>query len=289
MKHGRTRDRLARQLGILCFEMEAAGLMDNFPCLVVRGICDYFDAQKHKSFQKYAALTAAAYAADLLSTIPVMSTPLSQGVELDSVAKHRKSIRDSLRFDEAETRRAAIKNAHIETCRWLLQQSEYQDWLDCNKMAEHRGFLWIKGKPGTGKSTLMKFAVTHIERTMSKELTSISFFFNARGRELEKSTVGMYRSLLLQVFEKLPRLQAVLDSLKPSATPGQWDLKTLKETFRYAVEKLEQQHLVCFESLGHRTVSSKTRLRVCLSSRHYPYILISAGLQLTLRSFRRHI
>ena len=48
MRHGLTRDRLAEKLGILCFEMEAAGLMDNFPCLVVRGICDYADSHKNK-------------------------------------------------------------------------------------------------------------------------------------------------------------------------------------------------------------------------------------------------
>ena len=70
MKHGRTRERLAQQLGILCFEMEAAGLMDNFPCLVVRGVCDYSDAHKNKHFQHYAALTAAAYATELLSIMP---------------------------------------------------------------------------------------------------------------------------------------------------------------------------------------------------------------------------
>lgn len=38
MKDGSIRDKLARELGIICFEMEAAGLMDNFPCLVIRGI-----------------------------------------------------------------------------------------------------------------------------------------------------------------------------------------------------------------------------------------------------------
>jgi hypothetical protein len=36
----------ARGLDVLCFDMEAAGLMDSFPCLVVRGICDYADSQK---------------------------------------------------------------------------------------------------------------------------------------------------------------------------------------------------------------------------------------------------
>jgi nucleoside phosphorylase len=48
IKHGGTRDKLGRELGILCFEMEAAGLMDNFPCLVIRGICDYADSHKNK-------------------------------------------------------------------------------------------------------------------------------------------------------------------------------------------------------------------------------------------------
>jgi len=71
MKHGITRDRLARELGIICFEMEAAGLMDHFPCLVIRGICDYSDSHKNKRWQPYAAAVAAAYAKELLSLIPV--------------------------------------------------------------------------------------------------------------------------------------------------------------------------------------------------------------------------
>ena len=49
--------------------MEAAGLMDNFPCLVIRGICDYSDAHKNKKWQPYAAATAAAYAKELLGVI----------------------------------------------------------------------------------------------------------------------------------------------------------------------------------------------------------------------------
>ena len=50
--------------------MEAAGLMDSFPCLVIRGICDYADTHKNKEWQPYAAATAAAYAKELLRTIP---------------------------------------------------------------------------------------------------------------------------------------------------------------------------------------------------------------------------
>ncbi|KAK3173306.1 hypothetical protein OEA41_006635 [Lepraria neglecta] len=70
MRDGVTRDRLRRELDVLCFEMEAAGLMDDFPCLVIRGICDYADTHKNKRWQPYAAAVAAAYAKELLCVIP---------------------------------------------------------------------------------------------------------------------------------------------------------------------------------------------------------------------------
>lgn len=67
IKDGITRDRLREELDVLCFEMEAAGLMSDFPCLVIRGICDYCDSHKNKSWQNYAATTAAAFAKEFLS------------------------------------------------------------------------------------------------------------------------------------------------------------------------------------------------------------------------------
>jgi nucleoside phosphorylase len=69
MKNALVRDRLAAEKDVLCFEMEAAGLMNHFPCLVIRGICDYSDTHKNKEWQGYAAMTAAAYAKDLLCRI----------------------------------------------------------------------------------------------------------------------------------------------------------------------------------------------------------------------------
>ena len=69
MKDAMVRDRLIEQKDVLCFEMEAAGLVNHFPCLIVRGICDYSDTHKNKEWQGYAAMAAAAYAKDLLSQI----------------------------------------------------------------------------------------------------------------------------------------------------------------------------------------------------------------------------
>ncbi|KAL2829459.1 hypothetical protein BDW59DRAFT_170490 [Aspergillus cavernicola] len=68
MKDAQTRDRVGKELGILCYEMEAAGLMNHFPSLVIRGICDYSDSHKDKIWQDYAAATAAAYARELLQS-----------------------------------------------------------------------------------------------------------------------------------------------------------------------------------------------------------------------------
>ncbi|KAI3528057.1 hypothetical protein CSPX01_16505 [Colletotrichum filicis] len=69
VKDSKTRDGLSKELGVICFEMEAAGLMQDFPCLVIRGICDYSDSHKNKRWQNYAAATAAAYAKGLLSRV----------------------------------------------------------------------------------------------------------------------------------------------------------------------------------------------------------------------------
>jgi nucleoside phosphorylase len=71
IKDAAVRDQLSAELdGVLCFEMEAAGLMNSFPCLVIRGICDYADSHKNEQWQAYAAATAAACAKELLSVIP---------------------------------------------------------------------------------------------------------------------------------------------------------------------------------------------------------------------------
>ncbi|KAL7807560.1 purine and uridine phosphorylase [Trichoderma aethiopicum] len=66
------RDDLYRKFhkNLLCVEMEAAGLMNDFPCIVIRGICDYADSHKNKKWQDYAATVAAACAKAYLTVVP---------------------------------------------------------------------------------------------------------------------------------------------------------------------------------------------------------------------------
>jgi len=82
MRDGTTRDKISSEFGeVLCFEMEAAGLMNTFPCLVIRGICDYADSHKNKKWQPYAAGTAAAYAKELLLVMPAVEVVKTQTVD----------------------------------------------------------------------------------------------------------------------------------------------------------------------------------------------------------------
>jgi hypothetical protein len=60
--------------------MEATGLMDEFLCLVICGICGYADSDKNRRWQPYAATTAAAYAKELLSITPASEVDNTQAI-----------------------------------------------------------------------------------------------------------------------------------------------------------------------------------------------------------------
>jgi nucleoside phosphorylase len=60
MKSGEDRDSIAKRDGVVAFDMEGAGVWDEVPCIVVKGVCDYADCHKTKRWQDFAAATAAA-------------------------------------------------------------------------------------------------------------------------------------------------------------------------------------------------------------------------------------
>ncbi|KAJ3496634.1 hypothetical protein NLG97_g2517 [Lecanicillium saksenae] len=215
----------------------------------------------------------------------------------------------SLAFNQIYSRHDTIEKAYGRTCEWLSETREYIDWFESpDKLTEHHGFLWIKGHPGAGKSTLMKSALHKARETNRGSF--IAFFFNARGGELEQSTAGMYRSLLLQLLEKMPRLQIVLHALAQSVRDDKiptWSIQSLKSLFEQAVHNLGQSPLTCFidaldecsvvqirdmvsffETVGETAVSKGIPFRVCLSSRYYPHITISKGLTLDLGQQEGH-
>ena len=383
VKDAALRDSLSHQYGgINCFETEAAGAMHVFPCLVVRGICDYADSHKNKKWQPYAAAVAASCTKHLLSLLPsrhssnksrgerdaseslVQSNPddldETEGREHDSLDKsgrcqheldlsrhvlkrkascdasrdevtatksgrqpflqthpsldENKRYMKSLGFDRMGFRYYAIDSAHPETCSWLPLEREFQEWLTDEKLPEHHGFLWIKGNPGTGKSTIMKYLLGAIPKVQFRQspvdTVVLKFFFNARGADMEKNTVGMYRSLLFDLLTQLPDLQRIFALRPPGVSRGDgyvWDTKTLQELFQLALGMVGTQSIIClvdaldecdvkqaremvefFESLGDLAVDSQLLFRTCFSSRHYPHITLGHGLEVTLEHQEGH-
>ncbi|KAK3613790.1 hypothetical protein LTR56_027675 [Elasticomyces elasticus] len=101
MKEATERDAVKRQrkADVLCFEMEAAGIVKGWPCLVVCGICDYSTSHKNDAWQNFGAATAAAYAKDLLLRIPpemVTKSPRANDVIDEGKLKPVCLLKDSL-------------------------------------------------------------------------------------------------------------------------------------------------------------------------------------------------
>lgn len=130
-KDGITRDKLARELDIICFEMESAGFIGHFPCLSIRGICDYSDSHKSDDWQLYAAAVAAAYGKEFLLQIhkrhgiPKGPGPRTE-VDSNSAEAHQKKMMDLLAFHEMHVRRSNIRSALPTTCEWFPRNEKYQ-------------------------------------------------------------------------------------------------------------------------------------------------------------------
>jgi hypothetical protein len=191
------------------------------------------------------------------------------------------------------------------------------------KIGQHHGFFWIKGKAGSGKSTIMKFAHRQLSKTagslppsrvVGNEIvaspTVLEFFFTARGVSIERSTIGMYRSLLAPLLEKPLFLLHVLSVLPfPIAQlrdDYQWTVESLQELFKELIisaeapvtclvdaldecEEEEIRRMVYYlGQLGSLAMSNGIQFRVCFASRPYPHISMKRGLELILHEQGGH-
>lgn len=102
-------------------------------------------------------------------------------------------------------RLSRIESPHKNTCKWIFDLEEWKEWT-----REPRGLFWLKGKPGSGKSTIMANIYKQLNAdSRSKEGIFLEFFFfSTRGTELQKTPIGMLRSLLNQLFRQDPRVRS---------------------------------------------------------------------------------
>ncbi|KAI1302935.1 nucleoside phosphorylase domain-containing protein [Xylaria venustula] len=79
MKSGEHRDQIADREKVIAFEMEGAGVWEIFPCIIIKGVCDYADSHKNKKWQDYAAITAAASLKAFLEVWPARISTSNSG------------------------------------------------------------------------------------------------------------------------------------------------------------------------------------------------------------------
>ncbi|THX55134.1 WD40 repeat-like protein [Aureobasidium pullulans] len=192
VKDGVQRDNLARELGILCFEMEAAGALNDFPCLVIRGISDYSDSHKNDRWHGYAAAAAAAYGRQLFFHMPI-----------DEVKKCTNRKDDILNWltpmDHALQHNDFAGRREPGTGQWLLDSSEFQTWL-----AVAGRMLYCPGMPGAGKTMLTSIVISHLQETARFDpRVGIGYIYCSFERKQQQKPEDLLASLLKQLARGL--------------------------------------------------------------------------------------
>ncbi|VUC26885.1 unnamed protein product [Clonostachys rosea] len=237
MKDALLRDEWAKQEDILCFEMEAAGLANRFPCIVIRGICDYSDSHKSKEWQGYASMTAAAYAKDLLLRIAPSKVEAQQrlieavgearqaveavlndtsqikGMFAETSEKMKQSVDDdhmimvyawvyppnsSVNLDSAREKR------HRGTGKWILNNPTFEQWVQ-----KTRRHIWVNGISGSGKTVLSAAVFDYLKEELPDH-TIIYFFFDFTSDDMQNVS-NLVASLIFQLFVESPEARKVLD------------------------------------------------------------------------------
>jgi len=193
-----------------------------------------------------------------------------------------------------------------KTCEWLSKHSKYLKWF--NRQHE---LLWIKGKPGAEKSTLVRHVLATDERTRHAIVFAF-FFFHARGSVLQKSPLDLFRSLLHQILQQVPELLLRFSSIfqKKCETQGKieekwhWHERDLENFFKIHVagaaktykmriyvdaldecEKAAASNLVgFFTRLMNKVAFTNASLSICFSCRHYPDVALRNELEVCIEN-----
>ncbi|KAL4952499.1 hypothetical protein BDW69DRAFT_200710 [Aspergillus filifer] len=214
VKHGRLRDQLRRELDVLCFEMEAAGLVDSFPCLVIRGVRDYADSHKNDVWQGYAAASAAAYAHELMQVIPVGDSDRhhyeARGMDAGA-SEVRFRVQEWLSPASFKDDLHSHQSDYMDgSCDWALRSNEVRSFLTPSQDSQ---ILRIGGAPGIGKSTLTAFLIGQLIEAGNP---NVLYFFCKDTAEGRSRPYQALRTLLSQALalDTEDRVYVWLDQLR---------------------------------------------------------------------------
>ena len=217
---------------------------------------------------------------------------------MTEIKRHpREDCLKSLSFPQMNDRANDIEGAAEGTCTWLFKDETYTAWV-----SRPGGLLCIKGKPGCGKSTLLRYALDNVRATTNiRETVFLSFFFHSGGTELQRTPVGLFRSLLFQLLSQVPdavpelvtTFQQRCETIGKPGKKWEWHPHELRRFFESSLLKVLKTRQVwlfidalyeceCaqtkaakiaeeFKSLPQRLrLTGLKQLRVCFTCRHHP-------------------
>ena len=193
---------------------------------------------------------------------PDLLNRVTNGVNETLPQVAREKFLETLRFESIADRHDSIATAHLQTLSWVLTPGSHQDisWHDFPSWLESTitlgNIYWITGKPGSGKSTLMRYlADSEITETMlrswagSKPIRFLRCFFWNPGNIMQKSMEGLLRTLLYQALCNTDIDEDVLQAIAPARwhsfmydvkPPKAWTAGELSLVFRNTVSALSK-------------------------------------------------
>ncbi|KAK8156171.1 ankyrin repeat protein [Phyllosticta citrichinensis] len=247
MKDATVRDKLARERNVLYFKMEAAGLMNHYPCMVIRGICDYADSHKNKEWQGISQ--------DFESLKNGNNEIMSRFTDLDSRIQSTDIQKWLSPPDPSPNYHNAIAKRYEDTGSWFLDSPEYDKWKE-----ERGSFMWLRGAQSCGKTVLSSIIIQHLQTPIHTadgsevrlSIPPITLFFFFKSKDPSKKTLEqMMRSLILQLYKFSLASQQRLQQLFLSCHKGavQPNVDMLCDAFWEMVHAVNDEVFIVFDGL----------------------------------------
>lgn len=207
----------------------------------------------------------------------------------------------SLQFPEMRLRQEAVKDAHSNTFEWIFRDGQedsparqFPTWLK-----EGNGVFWIKGKAGSGKSTLMKYLSQNSHTcdllkswAGDKQLPAPRYYFWNAGSKMQKTREGLIQTVLFELLRVCPDVIPVArKSLHHLPTePRRWAISdlmavttslvtcALSKRFCIFIDGLDEHEGELDELLGLiDRLASSPNIKICCSSRPWPIFADAFG------------
>ncbi|KAE8376670.1 hypothetical protein BDV26DRAFT_282476 [Aspergillus bertholletiae] len=189
----------------ICFEMEAAGIMDEIPCLIVRGICDYADTHKQDSWHYYAAAVAAAYCKVLLRKVDHQEVEEATSIK-DATQNTIDNMDRRMLLETLHPVKEASFDSYIDgdvgECIQGTRTELLIEVAEWGNSPSRECIFWLNGMAGTGKSTISRTVAASFRRA---SILGASFFFR-RGAGNQGNAKRLFPTIAWQLASSVPSL-----------------------------------------------------------------------------------